>query len=60
MQKAKDTVEAVYAYVIATVKRKMEHEAAQRIGRISEVKEAPAAYELYDSSSASKPNVFGN
>jgi DNA-binding Lrp family transcriptional regulator len=41
-------VECVKAYVVATVKRGTEHEAAQKIRRIKEVTEALVTYGLYD------------
>jgi DNA-binding Lrp family transcriptional regulator len=41
-------VENVKAYVFATVKRGTEHEAAQKIRKISEVTEVLVTYGLYD------------
>jgi DNA-binding Lrp family transcriptional regulator len=41
-------VEIVKAYVVATVKRGMEHNAAQKIKRMNEVTEVLVTYGLYD------------
>jgi DNA-binding Lrp family transcriptional regulator len=41
-------VEVVKAYVVATVKRGTEHNAAQKIRKIKEVTEALVTYGLYD------------
>ena len=41
-------VETVKAYVIATVKRGKEHDAAQKIRRTKEVKDVLVTYGLYD------------
>lgn len=41
-------VEVVKAYVIATVKRGTEHEAAQKIRKMKEVTEVLVTYGLYD------------
>jgi DNA-binding Lrp family transcriptional regulator len=41
-------VEVVKAYVVATVKRGMEHDAAQKIRRMKEVTEVLVTYGLYD------------
>jgi len=41
-------VEIVKAYVVATVKRGTEHDAAQKIRKIKEVTEALVTYGLYD------------
>jgi uncharacterized membrane protein len=41
-------VEIVKAYVVATVKRGMEHTAAQKIKKMNEVKEVLVTYGLYD------------
>ena len=41
-------VEIVKAYVVATVKRGMEHTAAQKIKKMSEVTEVFVTYGLYD------------
>jgi DNA-binding Lrp family transcriptional regulator len=41
-------VEVVKAYVVATVKRGTEHDAAQKIRRIKEVTEVLVTYGLYD------------
>jgi DNA-binding Lrp family transcriptional regulator len=41
-------VEVVKAYVVATVKRGTEHDAAQKIRKIKEVTEALVTYGLYD------------
>ena len=41
-------VEAVKAYVIATVKRGTEHVAAQKIRKMKEVTEVLVTYGLYD------------
>jgi DNA-binding Lrp family transcriptional regulator len=41
-------VEIVKAYVVATVKRGTEHDAAQKIRRIKEVTEVLVTYGLYD------------
>ena len=41
-------VEVVTAYVVATVKRGMEHSAAQKIKKMSEVTEVLVTYGLYD------------
>ncbi len=41
-------VEKVKAYVIATVKRGTEHEAAQKIRKVKEVSEVLVTYGLYD------------
>jgi DNA-binding Lrp family transcriptional regulator len=41
-------VEVVKAYVVATVKRGMEHVAAQKIKNMTEVTEVPVTYGLYD------------
>jgi DNA-binding Lrp family transcriptional regulator len=41
-------VEVVTAYVVATVKRGMEHAAAQKIKKMSEVTEVLVTYGLYD------------
>jgi len=41
-------VEIVKAYVVATVKRGTEHDAAQKIRKIKEVTEVLVSYGLYD------------
>jgi DNA-binding Lrp family transcriptional regulator len=41
-------VEVVKAYVVATVKRGMEHDAAQKIRQMKEVTEVLVTYGLYD------------
>jgi len=41
-------VEIVKAYVVATVKRGTEHDAAQKIRKIKEVTEVLVTYGLYD------------
>lgn len=41
-------VEVVKAYVVATVKRGMEHDVAQKIKRMNEVTEVLVTYGLYD------------
>ena len=41
-------VEVVKAYVVATVKRGTEHDAAQKIRKIKEVTEVLVTYGLYD------------
>jgi DNA-binding Lrp family transcriptional regulator len=41
-------VEIVKAYVVATVKRGKEHDAAQKIRKIKEVTEVLVTYGLYD------------
>ena len=41
-------VETVKAYVVATVKRGKEHDAAQKIRKTKEVKDALVTYGLYD------------
>ena len=41
-------VEVVIAYVVATVKRGMEHDVAQKIARMNEVTEILVTYGLYD------------
>ena len=41
-------VEVVKAYVVATVKRGREHDAAQKIRRMKEVTEVLVTYGLYD------------
>jgi DNA-binding Lrp family transcriptional regulator len=41
-------VEVVKAYVVATVKRGMEHNAAQKIKRMTEVTDVLVTYGLYD------------
>jgi DNA-binding Lrp family transcriptional regulator len=41
-------VEVVKAYVVATVKRGTEHDAAQKIRKIKEVTEVLVSYGLYD------------
>jgi DNA-binding Lrp family transcriptional regulator len=41
-------VEVVKAYVVATVKRGMEHNAAQKIKKMTEVTEVLVTYGLYD------------
>jgi len=41
-------VEIVKAYVVATVKRGTEHDAAQKIRKIAEVTEVLVTYGLYD------------
>ena len=41
-------VEVVKAYVVATVKRGMEHDAAQKIKKMTEVTEVLVTYGLYD------------
>jgi DNA-binding Lrp family transcriptional regulator len=41
-------MEVVKAYVIATVKRGTEHEAAQKIRKMKEITEALVTYGLYD------------
>ena len=41
-------VEIVKAYVVATVKRGLEHEAAQKIRRMKEVTDVLVTYGLYD------------
>ncbi len=41
-------VEKVKAYVVATVKRGLEHEAAQKIRKVKEVSEVLVSYGLYD------------
>ena len=41
-------VEVVKAYVVATVKRGMEHDAAQKIKKMNEVTEVLVTYGLYD------------
>jgi DNA-binding Lrp family transcriptional regulator len=41
-------VEIVKAYVVATVKRGMEHTAAQKIKKMNEVTEVLVTYGLYD------------
>ena len=41
-------VEVVKAYVVATVKRGMEHDAAQKIRLMKEVTEVLVTYGLYD------------
>ena len=41
-------VEVVIAYVVATVKRGMEHDAAQKIKKMKEVTEVLVTYGLYD------------
>lgn len=41
-------VEVVKAYVVATVKRGMEHTAAQKIKSMNEVKDVLVTYGLYD------------
>jgi len=41
-------VEIVKAYVVATVKRGKEHEAAQKIRKMKEVTEVLVTYGLYD------------
>ena len=41
-------VEVVKAYVVATVKRGMEHDVAQKIERMNEVTEVLVTYGLYD------------
>ena len=48
MQGLKSMVEAVKAYVIATVKRGTEHVAAQKIRKMKEVTEGLVTYGLYD------------
>jgi DNA-binding Lrp family transcriptional regulator len=48
MQGSKDMVEVVKAYLIATVKRGTEHEAAQKIRKMKEVTEVLVTYGLYD------------
>ncbi|TRO43029.1 Lrp/AsnC family transcriptional regulator [Candidatus Bathyarchaeota archaeon] len=41
-------VEVVKAYVVATVKRGMEHDAAQKIKKMTEATEVLVTYGLYD------------
>ncbi len=41
-------VEVVKAYVVATVKRGMEHDVAQKIKKMTEVTEVLVTYGLYD------------
>jgi DNA-binding Lrp family transcriptional regulator len=41
-------MEVVKAYVVATVKRGTEHEAAQKVRKMKEVTEALVTYGLYD------------
>jgi DNA-binding Lrp family transcriptional regulator len=48
MQGLKSMVEAVKAYVIATVKRGTEHDAAQKIRKMKEVTEVLVTHGLYD------------
>ena len=43
-----DLAEVVKAYVVATVKRGMEHKAAEKIREMKEVTEALVTYGLYD------------
>ena len=48
MQGLKSMVEAVKAYVVATVKRGTEHDATQKIRKMKEVTEVLVTYGLYD------------
>jgi DNA-binding Lrp family transcriptional regulator len=52
-------VDILKAYVIATVKRGMEHSAAQKINRMEEVTEVLVSYGLYDLVVRTEPKSLG-
>ena len=52
-------VDILKAYVIATVKRGMEHSAAQKINRMEEVTEVLVTYGLYDLVVRIEPKSLG-